>query len=160
MAKADGKGSRADKVTFTRPAAERIAKVVRQVEAGDRGSASLDYEHPGPLPFKLRVATFTGSWSAGSYKTVTLYGSTNTVSVYNWCNPVSDTEGTKYVVFGKFGGTHTVVEIQMRSTATCVMSFGGVDVTQLAGYDSTSIQLLGHNTTGPCLQWYSVTTCT
>jgi hypothetical protein len=163
--KPDGKPAGVEKVAFTRPAAERIAKVVRHVEAGKR-----DAEPFGPgerlqsLPYKLRLGTFTGNWDTGEYKTVTLEGSTNTFSVYNWCNPAlggdtaSSTE-SRYVIFGKVQGTQSAVEIQMRTASeTCVMNIGGIDLTSFPGYSDNEIQLLGHNESS-CLQWYSITTC-
>jgi hypothetical protein len=154
--KPDGKPARTERVTFTRPAAERIAKVVRHVEQGDRGAEPLTFGRGGGSPYRLSVATFTGSWATGTWKTVTLINSTNTASVYNWCNVA---EGGGHVVFGKASGTNSAVEITMAATATCRLTLGGVDLTTIAGYSSTDIQLLGHNTTGPCLEWYSVTTC-
>lgn len=151
----DGKPARTERVTFTRPAAERIAKVVRHVEAGDRNCGPLTFERTGGgVPYRLSVATFTGAWATGEYKTVTLVGSTNTASVYNWCNAAED---GGHVVFGKASGTNSVVEIG--GPATCGMTIGGVDLTTLVGYEAGDVQVLGHNTTGPCLQWYSVTTC-
>lgn len=48
----DGKPARTERVTFTRPAAERIAKVVRTVEGGDRDT--------GPLTFGTRVSSPAG----------------------------------------------------------------------------------------------------
>lgn len=157
----DGKPARTERVTFTRPAAERIAKVVRHVEAGDRNCGPLTFERTGGgVPYRLSVATFTGSWATGTYKTVTLVGSTNTASVYNWCN-AAESEGTatRHVVFGKASGTNSVLEISMGATSTCGMTLGGVDLKSLTGYVAGNVQVLGHNTTGPCLQWYSVTTC-
>ena len=60
----DGAAAGTQRVTFTKPAAERIGKVVRTVEAGNRDQ--------GPLTFGPRVAgasgrvfrgcTFTGAW--------------------------------------------------------------------------------------------------
>lgn len=157
----------ADPVNFTRPAAERIARVVRAVEFGNRDANGISmprpwYSEPGS---PLRLATFTGNWETATYTTVTLYGSTQTASVYNWCNPAvgvstSDTSCTRYVVFGKVGGTNAAVEIQLQATCTtCHMSLGSIDLTQLEGYEAGQIQLLGHNSTGPCLQWYSITDC-
>lgn len=155
--KPDGKPARTERVTFTRPAAERIAKVVRHVEAGDRNCGPLTFERTGGgVPYRLSVATFTGAWATGEYKTVTLVGSTNTASVYNWCNAAED---GGHVVFGKASGTNSAVEITMGGTATCRMTLGGVDLTELDGYAAGDVQLLGHNSTGPCLQWYSITTC-
>lgn len=90
MAKADGKGARAEKVAFTRPAAERIAKVVREVEGGDRGAEPLTFRSPvfgaagGQKVF--RVCTFTGAWDKNTLKTITLKyqsGTPNTVSASN-----------------------------------------------------------------------------
>ncbi len=178
--KPDGKAAKTERVTFTRPAAERIAKVVREVEAGDRDSAPLRFgRFGGGSPFALKLATFTGEWQTGTYKTVTLSGSTQTASVYNWCNPApldakdtANTSATRYVIFGKVGGTHSAVEIQLRTTATectATMMLGAVDLTKLPNYVAGDIQLLGHaagSTTGDTsctaqasLQWYSITNC-
>ena len=144
-------------VKFSRQSAQRIAKVVRIVERGDRNQPGVKFEHPIPS-VALKVATFTGAWATGTYKTVTLVNSTNTASVYNWCNAAdAEGDGTHYVVYGKASGTNSVLEIAMRST--CGMYIGGVDLTSLTGYVAEEVQVLGHNTTGPCLEWYSVTTC-
>ena len=78
----DGKAAKTERVTFTRPAAERIAKVVRKLEQGDRDCAPLRFERVSssqPSP-PLKLATFTGNWQTGAYKTVTLHGSTATAS--------------------------------------------------------------------------------
>jgi hypothetical protein len=163
--KPDGKSSKTERVTFTRPAADRIAKAVRKVEAGSRDGAPLVFDRVVTQSSPLRLGTFTGTWDINTYKTVTLTGSTQTASVYNWCTPVKggDTANTsvkRYVIFGRVMGTTSAVEIQLQNTAaTCAMSVGGIDLTGLDGYDAGQIQLLGHNSTGPCLQWYSITTC-
>lgn len=156
--KPDGKPAGIERVAFTRPAAERIAKVVRRVEQGGRDAEPLRFDRvSGGTPSRLSVATFTGAWATGTYKTVTLVNSTNTASVYNWCNAAEEGTSTRHVVFGRASGTNSVLEITMGST--CGMIVGGVDLTQLAGYSAGEIQILGHNTTGPCLEWYSVTSC-
>lgn len=167
----DGKAAKTERVTFTRPAAERIAKVVRKVEQGDRGAEALRFERIGGVPGSLKLATFTGNWETGTYKTVTLSGSTQTASVYNWCNPAiggntASSTQSRYVIFGKVGGTNSAVEIQLRTTqCTASLTLGTLDLTTLPGFDAAAIQLLGHdkqNTSSTCsggLQWYSVTTC-
>jgi len=77
--KPDGKPAKTERVTFTKPAAERIAKVVRTVEAGDRSQPGLTFDHPMPVGIKLfRVCTFTGAWSKNSAKVVTFRGVTST----------------------------------------------------------------------------------
>lgn len=166
----------ADPVNFTRPAAERIARAVRAVEYGNRDSTGPSLDRPwygGGGGFKLQLGTFTGNWQTGQYTTVTLHGLTQTASVYNWCNPAlggstSNTTESRYVIFGKVRGTHSAVEIQMRSTSTqctATMVLGSVDLKSLPGFVAGEIQLLGHsviNTASTCsggLQWYSITTC-
>jgi hypothetical protein len=93
--KPDGKPAKTERVTFTRPAAERIAKVVRTVEAGDRDQGGLTFGRPadGPPSKTFRVATFTGAWSIGSAKTVTYRNQTatpNTVSATNLFWPIPE----------------------------------------------------------------------
>lgn len=157
----------ADPVNFTRPAAERIARVVRAVEFGNRDSLGQSIDRPwyGGSGASLKLGTFTGNWETATYTTVTLHGSTQTASVYNWCNPAlgvatSDTSCTRYVVFGSVRGTNSAVEIQLQPTcSTCHMSLGSLDLKSLPGFVAGEIQMLGHNSTGPCLEWYSITTC-
>ena len=160
-------------VSFSRGAAQRIAKVVRTVEAGDRSQPGVSFDHPLPGGgVVLKVGTFTGSWSKGAWKTVTLQGSTATASVYNWCNSsdgsTSDTASSQFVVFGRANGTNSVLEISVLNTSqTCRMSIAGVDLTTLPGYSAGAVQLLGHSaadvttneTACATLTWYSVTTC-
>ena len=80
----DGAAAGTQRVTFTKPAAERIGKVVRTVEAGNRDQGPLTFGPRGVASGKVfRVCTFTGSWSINASKTVTFRGSTNTLSVVN-----------------------------------------------------------------------------
>lgn len=153
----------ADRVVFTRPAATRIAKVVRIVEAGDRQTeipANAPRFENGPF---LRLGTYTGAWATNAYNVVTISGTTNTANVKNWCSPAyGSTISTekKKVIFATIKGTASVVEIQVLGTAsTCFLSLDSVDLRTLWGYSSAAIQILGHNSTGPCLQWYSIATC-
>jgi hypothetical protein len=84
--KPDGKSIGTDRVTFTRGAADRIARVVRSVEAGDRGQGGIEFGYrPAPASNKtFRIATFTGTWSIGGTKTVTFkYGTTATAVATN-----------------------------------------------------------------------------
>ena len=85
--KPDGKAARTERVTFTRPAAERIAKVVRAVEGGDRDTPGIYFgSAPASQQKTFRVCTFTGAWSKNSTKTVTFKNQTstpNTVSASN-----------------------------------------------------------------------------
>ena len=91
---ATGKG-----VTFTRQAAQRIAKVVRTVEGGSRNQPGIVFDHPMPSSsvVRFRVATFTGSWNIDSSKVVTFINVTttpNTASVQNIFANISGTTAT------------------------------------------------------------------
>jgi hypothetical protein len=75
----DGKAASVDRVSFTRPAAERIGKAVRQVEAGDRDLGPIEWGPRGVAGGKVfRVGTFTGAWSIDTMKTVTFRNVTST----------------------------------------------------------------------------------
>jgi hypothetical protein len=170
----DGSAAGTQRVAFTKPAAERIARVVRKVEAGDRDGQPWSVS-PRFTPdiFRLHVATFTGAWEIGTYKTVTLRNSDQTASVYNWCTPAplqasatASTASTRLVIYGKSAGRNSVVEIQVQETqCTATLTLGTVDLSTLPGYEAGVIQMLGHgaqDTASTCsggLQWYSITTC-
>ena len=135
----DGKPAATERVVFTRPAAERISKVVRTVEAGDRRSKGLSFGVQAEAPMPIKLGTFTGSWETGTYKTVTLSGSTNTASVFNWCNAV-DASGlsssvTQTVIFAKVRGTNSALELPLsQSQGIRMATFTGA-----CALDSTKI---------------------
>ena len=92
----NGAGQAAGKsfVSFSRPAAQRIAKAVRTVEAGDRNQPGLTFDHPqfGSTGKVFRICTFTGSWSIGATKTVTYKyasGTPNTAVATNLFFPIT-----------------------------------------------------------------------
>jgi hypothetical protein len=129
--KPDGKPAKTDRVTFTRPAAERIAKVVRTVEGGDRDQPGISYgSAPGGVAGKVfRVATFTGSWSINDQKTVTFRGVTttpNTVSAINLFCGLSPS-GSCDVAIAKDGTAWYLVQ---------------PNVTQLPGYSASGTQVM------------------
>jgi len=91
----DGKAARVERVTFTRPAADRIAKAVRAVEADAASSQgpTLGVRLEGLAGKVFRICTFTGAWSINSSKTVTFKYQTstpNTVVATNLFWPVPD----------------------------------------------------------------------
>jgi hypothetical protein len=91
-----GQGAGKSFVSFSRPAAQRIAKAVRVIEAGDRNQPGLTFDHPMPGGGgkAFRVCTFTGAWSIGSTKTVAFKYQTstpNTAVATNLFFPVTST---------------------------------------------------------------------
>ena len=156
-------------VEFTRPAAERIAKVVRKVEAGGRKAAGFNQiprlQH---FPRTLTVGMFTGEWNINVAKAVRILPGTATTVVYNYCVPVPESPSTteeRFVLFGKVQlhneniGPNSVVEVQIQSTnETCANSIGGLALGDLPEYADGDVQLLGHDGSA-CLKWVSLTTC-
>jgi hypothetical protein len=104
--KPDGK-QRNERITFTRPAAERIAKVVRHVEGGDRDSSGLTFRRvppQGEAGKVFRIATFTGAWSIGATKTVTFkFATAQTAVATNLFANVPDPSGSGDCAIAKEG---------------------------------------------------------
>jgi hypothetical protein len=89
--KPDGKPASVGRVSFTRPAAERIGKAVRQVEAGNRDLGPIEWGPRGGAASKVfRVCTFTGAWAINSSKTVTFKNVTSTPNTVSATNLVYD----------------------------------------------------------------------
>lgn len=86
----DGKPARTERVTFTRPAAERIAKAVRTVEGGNRDCRPITYgariASPAGTSVKLAYYTATSDWVAVSPLGATSASNTKTVQ---FCFPTT-----------------------------------------------------------------------
>lgn len=88
------------RVDFTRGAAERIARVVRLVEQGDRNQSGPTWERVdsgGSSGKVFRICTFTGSWDIDTLKTVTFRNVTttpNTVAAVNLFSSLAGPSGT------------------------------------------------------------------
>jgi hypothetical protein len=104
--KPDGRSLGTDRVTFTRSSAERIAKVVRDAEAGDRDQpgVSFGYRPPATGTRTFRIATFTGTWSIGGNKVVTFSNApTATAVAVNLFAGVTASGGAKDCAVAKDG---------------------------------------------------------
>jgi hypothetical protein len=103
-----GQGAGKSFVSFSRPAAQRIAKAVRVVEGGNRTQPGLTFDHPMPggVAGKMfRVCTFTGAWSISTSKNVTFKYQTatpNTAAVQNDLISLPSA-GTRNCVIGREG---------------------------------------------------------
>jgi hypothetical protein len=122
--KPDGKPARTERVTFTKPAAERIAKVVRAVEGGDRDTGPLTFGNRGVSgnPKAFRVATFTGAWAIGDTKTVTFRNQTatpNTVAAVNLFFPFPAPAAATDCAIAKEGTAWYLIDVPFE-TATAV----------------------------------------
>lgn len=123
--KPDGKPARTERVTFTRPAAERIAKVVRSVEGGDRDTGPLTFGNRGVSgnAKAFRICTYTGAWAIGTTKVVTFkYQTTtpNTVSATNLFFPITNTaSGGRDCAIAKDGTAWFLIDVPL-ATASAV----------------------------------------
>lgn len=136
--KPDGKPAGTERVTFTRPAAQRIARVVRTVESGDRAQTGLTFPHSaiarGIAEKAIRAATFTGSWSVGTSKVVAFsQAPTATATVTNLTWPLDDSSpSTQTCLVGKEGTNWwlivpalEVVSCDTKATAEQLSFFSG-----------------------------------
>jgi hypothetical protein len=125
--KADNKPAAPERVTFTSGAADRIAKVVRAVEGGDRDCGPLTFgARIGGVSGKtFRVGTFTGAWSINDTKTVTFKNQTatpNTVAAVNLFFPFSAaTNATTDCAIAKDGTAWYLIDVPFE-TATAVFA--------------------------------------
>jgi hypothetical protein len=134
----------ADRVTFTKGSAERIAQVVRIVEAGNRDTGGLPTSprFGGGGGSAIKFCTWAADWYAGETATITFDPATNvTATAVN-------------VVLGFGPGNGWVAK-----KGTAGWHLIGADLTLQPGYVATDIQLFGHSTSSALAQWYSITTC-
>jgi hypothetical protein len=159
----------ADTFGFSLSDAKRIGRAVRLVER-DEPRSDLSGERDATLSrgVRLLIAKLesTAGWPKETTATVTVYSgdslsSAITVVARNQFVTFSTTtECTqRWVALGNNGWGWYAINQERACTATCSMEHSGVDLSGVPGFDSTKIQMLGHDSTGPCLQWYSVTTC-
>ena len=136
-----------DRISFTRPAVDRIARVVRAVEnarpAGG-GLRSRAVVEAGSSKL-FRVCTFTGAWPLNTAKTVTFKNVTstpNTASVTNLVCGLSPT-GSCDVSIAKDGTAWYLVQ---------------PNLTQQPGYSASGTHVL--TIQGGNLRWLGTTACT
>jgi hypothetical protein len=141
-------------VTFSRQSAQRIAKVVRTVEAGNRDQPGITFDHPQPGGIggrTFRMATFTGAWSIDASNVVTFTHQTstpNTASVVNELISLPDA-GTRNCAIAKEGTAWYLVnwqwDVKAAATAVTVTSttlrFDTVQVGALSTSSATSFSV-------------------
>jgi hypothetical protein len=145
--KPDGKPARTERVTFTKPAAERIAKVVRAVEGGDRDAGPLTFgtRNAGGGGKVFRVCTFTGSWAIGSTTSVKFKHQTatpNTVAAVNIFCGLSVANVTCDISIAKEGTTWYLVQ---------------ADLTRQPGFSNSGTHVL--TVQNGVIKWIGTTAC-
>jgi hypothetical protein len=134
-----------DRVTFTRQSADRIAKVVRKVEAGNRDTVAMPTAPRGVAGGGngkvFRVGTFTGAWAINTGKTVTFKNQTatpNTASVTNYFFDFPQPNGTVDCGIAKEGTAWFLIDVPFE-TATAVIVTGTAASTYATGTGSQSV---------------------
>ncbi len=135
-----------DRATFTVSSAERIAKVVRTVEAGNRDGSILPVSprFAGSLSggSAVRFCSWTGTWGYNGINTIAFAsGPPATATAIN-------------VILGVGAGDGWVA--RRGSAGWSLVAF---DMTKQPGYAPSEIQLFGHSTSSGAAQWYSITNC-
>ena len=112
-----------DRVQCTRESAERIADVVRTVELAPTPGRPLSFEQMAVASTRktFRMATFSGAWSIGSAKVVTLRGSTATLSATNLLLNVPSA-GTRNCAIAKDGTAWYLVFPQVKAETKTFVS--------------------------------------
>ena len=138
-----------ERISFTRPAAARIARVVRVVENARPGGQPLETQRQDTLAKArvFRVCTYTGAWAIGSSKTVTFKNRTstpNTVSATNLFFPVTSTAaGNRDCAVAKDGTAWYLIDVRL-STATAIFATGTSEKTfvtsTVSGISVTGVQ--------------------
>jgi hypothetical protein len=88
----NGAGQAAGKsfVSFSRGAAQRIAKTVRTVEQGNRNQPGLTFDHPMPstpsVSIRFAYYTATANWTVAAYTAAT---TTNNTKIIQFASPTS-----------------------------------------------------------------------
>jgi hypothetical protein len=107
----DGKPVGSEPVSFTRPAAVRIARAVRKIEQGDRKDSPLSFGvRLQTLPQRVfRMGSLSGEWLNGSTATITLLNTAaqpSTVAAINLLSSVPegcDTNASRNVAIAREG---------------------------------------------------------
>lgn len=124
------------RVDFTRGAAERIARVVRLVEQGERDQTGPTYGKVDDSGYGtgVRRGTFKGPWAIGETRIVTLLDGSSTVSVTNYCVPSrgDDAETERPVLFTRANGTQSVLELAPLPTTGFCGTYQGPDLITLS----------------------------
>lgn len=169
----DGK-SGSEKVTFTRQAAERIARAVRKIEAGDRDCVGLTFSRPidgGKSP--VRLCKTTQAWARNTQATLEVWesgdapdeqpsiGQSSNIKTLIAYNKSYNVAACVWVLVAKGqNGEWYLVEaaVPFDSESCDAPNIGGHDLTTVSGYASNKKQALTHDENA-CLKWVDIESC-
>lgn len=134
----------AERTSFSKSAAERIAKVVRIVEGGKRDTPGISQGvrlQPPAQASIIRFCSWTSTWHIDTTSVVTFMPNTAmTATATNIFLGVGPGEGW------------------LAQKGTAGYQLIGAKLSLQPNYSSTEVQLFGHDSSAVA-HWYSVTTC-
>jgi len=149
-----------DRISFTRPAVERIANVVRAVENARPAGAGLRSRAVVAQSSKpFRVCTFTGAWAINTAKVVTFRNVTttpNTVSATNVFLALPD-RGSQPCGIAKDGTAWYLIAWAPATAQTTVLTSVSLGT---AGLSFTTMQIKFSETVSSSVITIGTTACT
>jgi hypothetical protein len=157
---------------FSANDAKRIGAAVRVIERDRTGrSASSGANLGANAGVRCMLGRVgTAAWNKNATATITIYAGTpgsettaGTLVARNYWADLSTSASTARWVTVSNNGFGWIL-LAAESDA-CGLSIGGFSFTQVPGYASDQIQILGHGAGGTaesssgCLAWYNITTC-
>jgi hypothetical protein len=136
----------AERISFTRPSAERIARAVRVVENTRPGGAALGFRRQMLEAARVvKLATFQGPWPRDSVNIITFKGSDRTAEAANLFFPVPDTQMRDCAV-AKIGTAWHLIDVPFY-TATAVFARGTASGTFFGTGSTSTIRFIGTGST-------------
>lgn len=156
----------ADTFGFSLNDAKRIGKAVRLIER-DEPRQSLGGPNDAAISRGVRLLIAkhesTAGWAKETTAVVTVYNGDPVESAMTMVARnqfVTFPDGTActqhWVALGHNGWAWQAVSRERACAHTCSMDWAGVDFSVIPGFDAAKVQLLGHGSSGPCMQWYNV----
>ena len=98
--------SGAQSVSFNMADAQRISRVVSDVEGSRRGrrGSTLPRAAGGGGGAAVEFATFTGAWSKSTYKVITIQPANSTASAYNSTTNIASHSGSRRCAVARYSG--------------------------------------------------------
>lgn len=162
--------------TFTKRSAERITRVVRDVERGGRDQPPVYFRQPvGDGGDPVRLCKTTEPWLRNTHavlevwesgdppdEEITVSGDPPEIKTLDAFNKSYDVAACVWVLVAKGTNGHWyLVEAAVPdpSSGDCAApNIGGHDLTTLEGYDSSKKQALTHDENA-CLMWVDIEEC-
>ena len=156
-------------VGFTRDAAARTARAVREVERMGGSKGGGWYPYRGDDGSVVRVGKATAKWGKGTCQTIKVWEQGEdckpretqpTEEIEDVANLIFDIDIDQWVlvVQSAKGKWYVIAAGGDDNDDSCRKTIGGEDFTAWPGWNENVKQVLGHDESG-CLVWFNTTDC-